>query len=55
MTKQQKTTQVLAIVQEGRVWYTQDEFVSMVREIWKGLDQAQVIAVENAPAQVPPP
>lgn len=49
MTKRQKTEQVLAIVTDARHWYTKEEFLKMVKEVWNGLDLAQDAAVENVP------
>lgn len=53
MTKKQKTDYVLAAVQEARVWFTQDEFTKMVKQIWDGLDNAQTLAVENTSPVTP--
>lgn len=54
MTKKQKVENVLATVEAARVWFTQDEFTKMVKQIWDGLDNAQALAVENtAPVTSP--
>lgn len=54
MTKDQKTTQVTDMVQDLRRFYTMTEFVDMVKEVWKGMDQAKLIAQEGAPPVSPP-
>lgn len=55
MTPTQKTADVLKTVTEARRWYTQAEYVEMVRRIWSGLDSAQAAALPEAPAQVVQP
>lgn len=46
MTKDQKVVQITNLVEEARRFYTQDEYVNMIRSVWQGLDAAKTIAQE---------
>lgn len=47
MTKDQKVKQVTDQVEEARRFYSQDEYVNMIRSIWQGFDAAKAIAQDS--------
>lgn len=49
MTKQQKVDDILKTVHDAKRWYTREEFVGMVNQIWDALVGAEATAVDGAP------